>query len=79
MSSDSIFALSSGQPPAAVAIIRSSGPSAFAACEAIAGRLPPPRRAALRTLRDPASGIPIDRALVLRFDGPASTTGENVV
>ena len=74
-----IFALSSGRPPAAVAVIRSSGPHAFAAAQAIAGRLPPARRPVLRALRDPVSGALIDDALVLRFDGPASATGENVV
>ena len=79
VSSDTIFALSSGRPPAAVAIIRSSGPQAFAAAEAIAGRLPAARRPSLRTLRDSGSGIVIDEALVLRFDGPASATGEDVV
>ena len=31
MSGDTIFALSSGRPPAAVAVIRSSGPQAIAA------------------------------------------------
>lgn len=76
---DTIVALSSGQPPAAVAVIRSSGPAAFAAAEAIAGRLPPPRRAVLRPLRDPASGALIDEALILRFAAPASATGEDVV
>lgn len=76
---DTIFALSSGRPPAAVAVIRSSGPQAFAACRAIARRLPPPRRAALMTLRAPCDGVEIDQALVLRFDGPASATGEDVV
>ena len=79
MSTDTIFTLSSGQPPAAVAIIRSSGPRAFAAAQAIAGRLPPARRAVLMTLREPSSGDPVDEALVLRFDGPASATGEDVV
>ena len=79
MSVDTIFALSSGQPPAAVAIIRSSGPRAFDAAHALFGRLPPPRRAVLVTLRAPSSGEPIDDALVLRFDGPASATGEDVV
>ena len=79
MSSDTIFALSSGRPPAAVAVIRSSGPNAFAACEALAGRLPAARRPTLATLRAPCDGAVIDRALVLRFDGPASATGENVV
>jgi tRNA modification GTPase len=76
---DTIFALSSGRPPAAVAVIRSSGPQAFAAAEAIAGKLPPPRRPVLRTLRHPGTGEPIDDGLILRFDGPASATGENVV
>jgi tRNA modification GTPase len=76
---DTIFALSSGRPPAAVAIIRTSGPQAFAAAEAIAGKLPQARRPVLRTLRNPAGGEAIDDGLVLRFDGPASATGENVV
>ena len=78
-SGDTIFALSSGRPPAAVAIIRTSGPHAFAACEAIAGRLPPARSPALMRLRKPANGEEIDQALVLRFDSPKSATGENVV
>ena len=77
--SDTIYALSSGRPPAAIAVVRSSGPAAFAAAQAIAGRLPPPRQAALRTLRDPASGVVIDEALVLRFASPDSATGEDVV
>jgi len=76
---DTIFALSSGRPPAAVAVIRSSGPQAFAACEAIAGTLPPSRIPVLRELRDPASSEVIDQALVLRFDAPKSATGEDVV
>ena len=79
MSSDTIFALSSGRPPAAVAVIRSSGPQAFAAAEVIAGRLPLARRPSLRLLRHPGDGVVIDDALVLRFDGPASATGEDVV
>ena len=62
-----------------MAVIRTSGPHAFAAAAALAGKLPPPRRATVRTLRDPATGEPIDDALLLRFDGPASATGENVV
>lgn len=79
MSSDTIFALSSGRPPAAVAVIRSSGPQAFAAAEAVAGRLPKARRPTLMTLRVPSDGTVIDEALVLRFDSPASATGENVI
>jgi tRNA modification GTPase len=79
MSSDTIFALSSGRPPAAVAVVRSSGPNAFASASALLGRLPPPRRPVLRTLREPATREALDDALVLRFDGPASATGEDVV
>ena len=35
--------------------------------------------AAVRELRHPLSGDLLDQALVLRFDSPASATGENVV
>jgi len=76
---DTIFALSSGRPPAAISVIRISGPRAHEAGVAIAGGLPEPRTAAVRELRDPASGELLDEALVLRFDSPASSTGENVV
>lgn len=73
-----IHALSSGLPPAAIAVVRISGPDAFAAVQALAGRLPPPRRASMRTLRDPRSGDPLDQALVLLFPGPGSATGEDL-
>ena len=78
MSSDTIYALSSGRPPAAVSIIRVSGPRAHDAGRQLAGTLPDARQAALRTLRDRVGGV-LDDALVLRFDGPASSTGENIV
>lgn len=78
MSSDTIFALSSGSPPAAVSIIRISGPAAHAAGAALAGRLPVARRAGLRKLRDCAGEL-LDEALVLRFDGPATSTGEDLL
>ena len=76
---DTIVALSSGRPPAAVAVVRTSGPAAFAAAEAIAARLPRSRQAALRRLIDPRDGSLIDQALVLRFDAPRTATGENIV
>jgi tRNA modification GTPase len=79
LSADTIFALSSGRPPAAISVIRISGPSAHEAAIRIAGDLPQPRIASLRALRNPSSGELIDEALVLRFDGPASSTGENCV
>jgi len=75
---DTIFALSSGAPPAAVALIRISGPHAGPALAALAGRMPSPRRASLATLRDPANGSLLDRALLLWFPGPASATGEDL-
>ena len=76
---DTIFALSSGRPPAAIAVIRISGPAAHAAGEALAGSLPETRAAAVRDLKHPDTGERLDEALVLRFDGPASSTGEDVV
>lgn len=74
--SDTIYALSSGAPPAAIAVIRISGPAADRALEMLIGFLPEPRRAALARVR--WQDEEIDRALALRFPGPASATGEDV-
>ena len=61
-------------------MIRLSGPAADAALLALkSGDLPPNRVATLRTLHDPASGDPLDRALVIRFEAPRSFTGESMV
>ena len=76
---NTIFALSSGRPPAAVSVVRVSGPQAHEAAASIAGSLPEPRTAAVRQLRHPRSGELLDEALVLRFDSPASATGEDIV
>lgn len=75
--SATIFALSSGAPPAAIGVIRISGPKAGNALAALAGRLPEPRRASLATLRN-ASGTPLDSALILWFPGPDTATGEDL-
>ncbi|SBV34741.1 tRNA modification GTPase MnmE [uncultured Sphingopyxis sp.] len=83
-------------PPAAIGVVRVSGPAAGAAplpwtaswsyrpwpaagaaLKALAGHLPPPRRAALAALKD-ADGAALDRALVLWFPGPATATGEDL-
>jgi len=72
-----IFALSSGRPPSAIAIVRVSGSQARAALTRLAKTTPMPRTAARVLLRDTASG-PIDDAVVLWFPGPASATGEDV-
>lgn len=74
---DTIFAVSSGRPPAAIAVLRISGPAAFGTVSRIAGTLPAPRRATLRTLRG-ADGEALDQALVLTFPGPATATGEDL-
>jgi tRNA modification GTPase len=73
-----IFALSSGRPPAAIAVVRVSGPQAGAALKALTGRLPEPRRATLARVREPGSGEVIDEALALWFPAPRSETGEDV-
>jgi tRNA modification GTPase len=74
-----IFALSSGRPPAAIAVIRVCGPNARLALERLIGRVPPPRQAALARVRDPASGEVIDEGLALWFPAPRSETGEDMV
>lgn len=75
---DTIFALSSGAPPAAIGIIRVSGPQAGNALERLSGLLPTPRRATLALLRAPDTTEPLDRALLLWFPGPATATGEDL-
>ncbi len=73
---DTIAALASGRPPAALAIIRISGPAAFAVVRSLAGRVPPPRRLSLCRLVD--QGQLLDEALVAVFPGPASASGEDL-
>jgi len=74
--SDTIFALATAPGRAAVAIVRLSGPGAGDAVRVLAGSLPPPRRASVRSLRN-ADGQLLDEALVLWTPGPASYTGED--
>lgn len=71
-----IYALSSGRPPTAIAIVRVSGPQAGHALERLAKKLPAPRMATHVLLSDEQLG-PIDDAVVLWFPGPASATGED--
>ncbi len=74
---DTICALSSGSPPSGVAVIRLSGPKSGDCLAGLTGGIPEPRKAVLRTIRDPRSGGAIDQALVLWLPGPASYTGED--
>src|SRR5437763_5403212 len=73
-----IFALSSGRPPAAIAVVRVSGASTRLALETLMAKLPEPRRAGLRKLRHPQTRAVLDEALVLWFPGPATETGEDM-
>ncbi|MEY8881387.1 tRNA uridine-5-carboxymethylaminomethyl(34) synthesis GTPase MnmE [Donghicola sp. XS_ASV15] len=73
-----IFALATAQGKAGVAVIRISGPQAFAAASILAGEMPEPRKTGIRKLRDRAGAL-IDEAMVICFSGPASFTGEDVV
>ncbi|WP_063685361.1 tRNA uridine-5-carboxymethylaminomethyl(34) synthesis GTPase MnmE [Bradyrhizobium stylosanthis] len=72
-----IFALSSGRAPSAIAVVRVSGSQAGLVLTTLAGKLPAPRQASRRLLHDGA-GQPIDDAVVLWFPGPGSATGEDV-
>ncbi len=76
---DTIFALSTGPSVAGVAVIRISGPAAFAVSTHLGFVLPKPREAGLRRLTEPGTGEVLDEALVLAFPGPNSFTGEDVV
>jgi tRNA modification GTPase len=77
MSSDTIFALSSGPPPAGVAIIRVSGANVRFGLETLIDSIPEPRRATLHSIRG-SDGNTLDHGLVLFFPAPASFTGEDV-
>jgi tRNA modification GTPase len=77
-SNDTIFALSSGTLPAAIAVVRVSGPSSGPTLEALIGRRVTARRATYAPLRNPVDGELIDHALVLWFPGPATATGEDL-
>jgi tRNA modification GTPase len=76
-----IFSLSSGAGKAGVAVVRVSGQHARTAVATLSApkQMPPDHRAGLRILRDPVSAAALDSAVVLRFDGPGSFTGEDVV
>lgn len=75
---DTIFALASARGKAGLAVIRLSGPRAWAVGAELAGSLPPPRQTALRRLRDGSEGV-LDDALVVCFAAGHSFTGEDVV
>ncbi|KAL1862565.1 mitochondrial splicing system protein [Diaporthe australafricana] len=82
---DTIYALSSAQGRAGIAVIRVSGPACLDVYQKLcpSKQLPKPRYAAVRTLHDPenpdAASILDSGALVLYFPSPKTVTGEDVL
>ena len=74
---DTIYALATARGRSGLAVVRISGPAAFAAGLALCGSLPAVRVAGLRRLS--WGGELLDEALVLSFAEGASFTGESVV
>ncbi len=74
---DTIFALSSGQGRAGIAVVRMSGPLVGKTLIDLAGSMPAPRQAVLRKIMA-SDGTVIDQAMVLYFAAPHSVTGEDV-
>lgn len=76
-----IHALSSGLPPAGVAVVRLSGKDSFSVARKLldGAELPPIRAAMLRSIFFCNSDQLIDKAIVICFAAPQSFTGEDVV
>ena len=74
---DTIFALSSGAPPAGIAVVRISGPGAGQTLLGLTRAIPEPRVAQMASFRD-EHGTLLDQGLVLWFPGPRSATGEDL-
>ena len=74
---DTIFALSSGQPPAGIGVIRITGPQVQSALKVIAGGVPEARKAKRAVFLN-VSRETLDDGLVLYFPGPNSVTGEDL-
>ncbi len=75
---DTIFALATAKGRGGVAIVRVSGPRAFAAAERLSGAMPRNRWASLRKFTAP-DGEMIDEGLLIAMPGPGSFTGEDTV
>jgi tRNA modification GTPase len=76
---DTIIALASGAGRAGVAVVRVSGPGAAGVLSHLSvDKIPSPRRASVRLLRD-GEGNFLDEAVVLWMPQPNSYTGEDMV
>ena len=76
MTADTIFALSSGAAPTAIAVVRISGSNALYSAKSLTNKHLVARHATLAKLVH--NGAELDTAIVLIFPGPASATGEDV-
>lgn len=81
---DTIVAVSTAPGIGAVAVVRISGPRAWEVGEKLVAdpekyNSLEPRRSSLFSLIDPVSQSELDRALIVKYKGPASFTGEDVV
>jgi len=74
---NTICALASGSPPAAIAIIRVSGPATNLICEQMLTETLLPARMATRCVFRDMSGNIIDDCLAIRFAAPNSYSGED--
>ena len=73
-----IAAIATAPGRGGVAVVRVSGPEAFAVAARLTGTVPTPGRVSLRRLRGGEDGRVIDDAVVLAFRAPHSYTGEDV-
>lgn len=74
---DTIAAVATPPGRGGVAVVRVSGPDAFAVARALTSKDPEPGRVVFARFRD--KGRLIDEGLLLSFKAPASFTGEDVV
>ncbi|MEZ5681037.1 MAG: tRNA uridine-5-carboxymethylaminomethyl(34) synthesis GTPase MnmE [Erythrobacter sp.] len=72
-----IYALSSGAPPAGIAVIRISGEGAQGALDTLGCGGIPARKPVVRAIRDDAGEL-LDEAFVLWLPGPGTVTGEDL-
>ena len=76
---DTIVAMATPPGRGALSIVRLSGPRAHEIGVAVCARWPGrPRQAVVTEVRD-REGTVLDQAVVVRYDGPASFTGENAL
>lgn len=77
---DTIVAISTAIGRAAIGVVRLSGSHAHSIARRCLSRWPEqPRVSLLAEVRDPAGGVTIDQAVIVRYDEPHSYTGEDLV